>query len=71
MKGDSSHPLCLGHDLCQKKKMVLPGKIPVCQGIGFLAKNLGGSCQIHKVCPTEGVWGIQLTILSAAAPQRV
>lgn len=56
-RGEQS-PLALG--ACSApKKMVLPGKrgVPVCQGIGFLAKNLGGSCLINIVCPVEEVGG--------------
>lgn len=49
---------CVWGMLCAKK-IVLPGKrgVPVCQGIGFLAKNLDGSCLIYTVCPIEGVGG--------------
>lgn len=56
-RGEQS-PLVLG--ACSvPKKMVLPGKrgVPVCHGIGFLTKNLGGSCLIYTVCPVEEVGG--------------
>lgn len=53
----------------KKKKMVLPGKIPVCQGFGFLTKNLGESCLIYLVCPIEGVGGSAHSSFCCSTPK--
>lgn len=48
--------LCAWGMLCAKKNGATRQKrVPVCQGIGSLAKNLSGSCLICIVCPIKRV----------------